>query len=421
MPVTDFERKLEKYAEVIVRVGLNLQPGQRLLIGSSRFGRETPFEAAPLVRHIAAKAYQAGSPLVDVIWGEPLLHVIRLENAGRDTLEVYPDWIAAGNLDHVKNGDALLGIVASDPDLFKGQDPELVGILQKVASEQNQELGILISRWAINWLLVSLPTPAWAAKIFPNVPAQEQQDRLWDSIFKVTRVDQDDPVAAWNDHVQKLSVVTDYLNQKRYSAMKLTAPGTDLTIGLADGHIWFGGATESQNGISFIPNVPTEEVFTMPHRNRVDGVVNATKPLSYGGVLIEDFSVSFENGRAVKVTAANGESTLQKIIETDEGAARLGEIALVPHSSPISQSGLLFYNTLFDENAANHVALGRAYPDTIKGGSGLSADDYATAGGNVSLIHVDFMIGSGEMDVDGIAADGNSEPVMRKGEWAFKV
>jgi aminopeptidase len=293
--------------------------------------------------------------------------------------------------------------------------------LQKVASEKNQELGILISRWAINWLLVSLPTPAWAAKIFPKLPPQEQQDRLWDAIFKVTRVDQDDPVAAWNDHVQKLGAVTEYLNQKRYSAMRLTAPGTDLTIGLADGHIWFGGATESQNGISFIPNVPTEEVFTMPHRNRVDGVVKATKPLSYGGVLIEDFSVTFENGRAVKVTAANGESTLQKIIETDEGAARLGEIALVPHSSPISQSGLLFYNTLFDENAANHVALGRAYPDTMKGGSGLSPDDYATAGGNVSLIHVDFMIGSGDMDVDGIAADGSSEPVMRKGEWAFKV
>ncbi|MEO8606851.1 MAG: aminopeptidase [Chloroflexota bacterium] len=421
MSVPDFQHKLEKYAEVIIKVGLNLQPGQRLLIGSSRFGRETPFEAAPLVREIAAKAYQAGSPLVDVIWGDPQLHVIRLQNAARETLEAYPNWIAEGNLNHVKQGGALLGIVANDPDLFKGQDPDMIGVLQKVASEQNQELGILISRWTTNWLLVSLPTPAWAAKIFPNVPAEEQQDRLWEAIFKICRIDQDDPVAAWNDHVQKLGAVTEYLNQKRYSAMRLTAPGTDVTIGLAEGHIWFGGSTLGQNGVSFIPNVPTEEVFTMPHKDRVNGVVKATKPLNYGGVLIEDFSVTFENGRAVKVNADKGESTLQKMIETDEGAASLGEIALVPHSSPISQSGLLFYNTLFDENAANHVALGRAYPDTMKGGSALSAEDFGAAGGNVSLIHVDFMIGSGKMDVDGINADGSSEPVMRQGEWAFKV
>jgi aminopeptidase len=216
-----------------------------------------------------------------------------------------------------------------------------------------------------------------------------------------------------------LSKASAYLNNKRYTALKLSAPGTDLTIGLPEGHQWFGGANKSANGITFIPNIPTEEVYTMPHKDRVDGVVTATKPLNHGGVLFEDFSLTFENGRAVKVTAKQGESALRKLVETDEGAARLGEIALVPNGSPISQSGLLFYNTLFDENAANHVALGRAYPDTIKGGSGMSPEAFAAAGGNQSLIHVDFMIGSGKMDVDGISADGSSEPVMRQGEWAF--
>jgi aminopeptidase len=421
MSVPDFERNLEKYAQVIVKVGLNLQPGQRLLIGSSRFGRETPFEAAPLVRQVAAKAYQVGARLVDVIWGDPKLHVIRLENAVPSTLEEYPDWIAAGNLDYIKHGDAMLGIVANDPDLFRGQDPEKVSLLQRIAAEQNQELGILISRMASNWLLASIPTPAWAAKIFPNVPTEEQQDRLWEAIFKICRVDQADPVAAWDNHVKMLSAVSAYLNAKRYTALKLTAPGTNLTIGLPDGHVWFGGSTKSGNGITFIPNIPTEEVYTMPHKDRTSGVVTATKPLNHGGVLFEDFSLTFENGRVVKVTAKQGENALRKLTETDEGASRLGEIALVPHGSPISQSGLLFYNTLFDENAANHVALGRAYPDTIKGGSALSPDAFAAAGGNLSLIHVDFMIGSGKMDVDGVGAEGSSEPVMRQGEWAFKV
>jgi aminopeptidase len=217
-----------------------------------------------------------------------------------------------------------------------------------------------------------------------------------------------------------LSRVSAYLNAKSYNALKLTAPGTDLTIGLPDGHTWFGGANKSANGITFIPNIPTEEVYTMPHKNRVDGIVSATKPLNHGGVLFQDFSLTFENGHVVKVSAKQGENALRKLTETDEGAGRLGEIALVPHSSPISQSGLLFYNTLFDENAANHVALGRAYPDTIEGGSSMSPEAFGAAGGNQSLIHVDFMIGSGKMDVDGVKADGSTEAVMRQGEWAFQ-
>jgi aminopeptidase len=421
MPIPNFERSLEKYAEVIVKVGLNIQPGQRLFIGSSRFGRETVFEAAPLVRQIAAKAYHAGARLVDVVWGDPQMQIIRLQNASRDSLEEYPMWLVDAYLGYLKRGDALLSIVAGDPDLFRDQDPERVALLQRVASEKNQEVGVLISRLATNWLLASFPNPAWAAKIFPNLPPTQAQDRLWETIFKVCRIDRDDPVAAWQEHDQMLAKVAAYLNARHYSALKLTAPGTDLKIGLVAGHIWKGGSTVSENGITFIPNLPTEEVFTMPHKDQTEGVVTATKPLNNGGVLMENFTVTFEKGRAVKVTASQGETALRKLIETDEGAARLGEVALVPHSSPISQSGLLFYNTLFDENASNHIALGRAYPDNLKESAAMSPDAFAAAGGNNSLIHVDFMIGSGEMNVDGLAADGLSEPVMRNGEWAFSL
>jgi aminopeptidase len=232
---------------------------------------------------------------------------------------------------------------------------------------------------------------------------------------------QADPIAAWEDHINQLVARSDYLNHKQYVALKLTAPGTDLTVSLPAGHAWQSGRTTSETGIAFTANIPTEEVFTLPHKDRTEGVVSATMPLSYGGSLMEGFSLTFAEGRVVNVTAAKGEAHLRKLIETDEGAGRLGEVALVPHSSPISQSGLLFYNTLFDENAASHIALGRAGKYNIAGGEEMSEEAFGAAGGNHSLIHVDFMIGSGEMDVDGVTDDGTAEPVMRSGEWAFAL
>jgi aminopeptidase len=254
--------------------------------------------------------------------------------------------------------------------------------------------------------------------VFPALPPPQQLSRLWETIVRLCRLDAPDPLAEWQAHIASLAARADDLNRKQYAALRYTGPGTALTIGLPKGHVWISARSESRNGIAFTANIPTEEVFTLPHKDRVDGVVRSTKPLSYGGQLIENFSLEFANGRAVNVTAERGDAVLRQLVETDAGAARLGEIALVPHNSPISQSGLLFYNTLFDENAASHVALGSAYKFTMAGGEGMDDALFESAGGNRSATHVDFMIGSSELDVDGITADGRSEPLMRGGEWA---
>ncbi len=232
------------------------------------------------------------------------------------------------------------------------------------------------------------------------------------------RLDTPDPLAAWETHLGNLAARSEYLNTKRYAALKYSGPGTDLTLGLPEGHVWVSGRSASRNGIPFTANLPTEEVFTIAHKDRVDGIVRASKPLSYGSTLIDGFSVTFERGRIVHMSADKNSDTLQRLLDTDEGARRLGEVALVPHSSPIAQSGLLYYNTLFDENAASHVALGNAYKFTLKGGNEMSDAEFEQAGGNRSGVHVDFMIGSGELNVDGVLPNGATEPLMRKGEWA---
>jgi aminopeptidase len=279
----------------------------------------------------------------------------------------------------------------------------------------------LLVKNATNWAVVTAPVDGWPEKVFPHLPPDSRKAKFWDTIFEICRVKQADPVSAWQDHVNRLVARSNYLNRKRYAALKLAAPGTDLTVGLPRGHIWRGARMSSQNGIDFTANIPTEEIFTIPHKDKTEGVVTATKPLSYGGSLIEDLSLTFSKGQVVKATARKGEESLHKLLEMDEGASRLGEVALVPHSSPISQSGLLFYNILIDENASNHIALGRAYKFSVEGGEAMSDDEFAAAGGNHSLIHIDFMIGSGEMDVDGLVEDGTAEPIMRGGEWVFEV
>jgi aminopeptidase len=257
----------------------------------------------------------------------------------------------------------------------------------------------------------------WAARVFPQLPREQQVPRLWDAIGALCRLDRPDPVVAWEEHLKALALRRDYLNAKRYAALKYTGPGTELTIGLPEGHLWVSGRSESRSGIAFAPNLPTEEVFTMPHADRVDGTVRSTKPLSYGGTVIENFELTFAGGRVVRVAAERGQAVLQQLVDTDAGAARLGELALVPHGSPVAQSGLLFYNTLFDENAASHVALGSAYKFTMSGGENMDDDAFERAGGNRSAVHVDFMIGSPALDVDGVLPAGTSEPLMRRGEW----
>jgi aminopeptidase len=415
------EPSLQSYAELIVNVALNVRRGQRLLIlGPLTYGGVS-LEAAPLVRHVAEAAYRAGASYVEAIWGDEPLALRRFAAAPRESFDEFSRWLPAALVEHVERGDATLSIYANDPDLLAGQPIELVTAMQRVSSRSLQPFRELVSRNETNWAVVAAASAKWAAKVFPDLPPEQQLARLWETIARLCRLDKADPVAEWQAHIAALAARADFLNGRQYSALRYRGPGTALTIGLPQGHVWISARSESRNGILFTANIPTEEVFTMPHKNRVDGVVRSTKPLSYGGTLIENFSLEFAEGRVVKVTADRGEAVLRQLVETDPGSARLGEIALVPHGSPVAQSGLLFYNTLFDENAASHVALGSAYKFTLSGGEGMSDEAFEQAGGNRSATHVDFMIGSGELDIDGVCADGAVEPLMRAGEWAVRV
>lgn len=414
MKAKEFQQALEKYADVIVKVGLNLREGQRLIVNAG-------ISNYPLVRAITKSAYQAGARVVTVMYNDEEIGHIRLKMSSREALKEFPNWLLQAYMDHAKNGDAYLGITSENPDLLSDVDPEAIAIQRKAAGKKMMKVSEYIMRDAINWCVISYPAEDWAKKVFPGVTAKQAQDKLWEAIFQTCRIDQPDPVAAWQEHIVNLKKRSEYLNKKRYSALHYSAPGTDLTVGLPRGHQWLAAQSHAENGINFTANLPTEEVFTMPHKDKVDGVVSSSRPLVVYGTTVEDFTLTFEKGKVVDVTAKKNAETLRKLIETDEGGARLGEAALVPVSSPISWRGHLFYNTLFDENAASHLALGRAYRFTMKGGAEMSEKDFGKRGGNYSLIHTDFMIGSDQMDIDGILADGTREPVMRKGEWAFEV
>jgi aminopeptidase len=414
----DLERTLALYGDLAVRVALNLQPGQRLLIIGPLANGGASLEAAPLVRRVTESAYKAGAQFVETLWGDEALQLARFNFAPRDSFDQFSSWFPEALSAHVHAGNAVLSIYANDPDLLKGQPPELVGAVQKAVSHAVRPFREHVSKNGANWSVIAAASARWAARVFPGVPADQQLDALWTAIAKLVRLDRPDPVAAWEEHLAALAARRDFLNERRYGALKYRGPGTDLSLGLAPGHLWVSGRSTSLGGIAFAPNLPTEEVFTMPHRDRVDGVVRSTKPLSYGGTLIEDFSMTFEGGRVVAATARQGEAVLRTLLDTDAGSARLGEVALVPQNSPVAQSGLLFYNTLFDENAASHVALGSAYKFTTAGGEEMSDEQFEQAGGNRSATHVDFMIGSGELDIDGVREDGTAEPLMRSGNWA---
>ncbi len=414
----DFEEMLQRYAEAAVRAGLNLQPGQRLMVIGPRTSGGVSPEAAPLVRAIVASAYRAGSPLVEVLWGDEALQLIRFKEAPAESFSQFSAWQPQALIDHIEGGHALLSVYANDPDLFAGLPSDRVTALQQASSRALQPFSEHIGKNSTNWLVVCGAAARWAAKVFPHADPAAATAQLWDAIFRMCRLDGPDAASGWLRHLDALLHRSTYLNEKRYRALQYRGPGTEVTIGLPDGHVWVSGRSVNAKGVRFAPNMPTEEVFTMPHKDQVHGIVKASKPLSYAGVMIEGFSLRFEGGRIVEAKADKGEAVLRSMLESDEGAARLGELALVPHSSPISQSGLLFYNTLFDENAASHLAVGSAYRFTLKDGQAMSDEAFAAAGGNRSIIHVDFMIGNGDLDIDGVLADGTTEPVMRSGEWA---
>jgi aminopeptidase len=415
-----FDEFLKDYARLALRVGINLQKGQRLIIHNAST-RGVPLHAAPLVREITREAYQMGAPYVDVLWNDEELIRTRVQYAPEGSFNLFSDWQHDALMDVINGGGAMLTIRSNNPDLLSGLDSERVGTMQKAYLEKYAPVSLAVTNNRLNWLVIAASGPAWAARVFPDLAPDQAQAKLWEAIFQIIRLDQPDPVAAWEEHVRNLIGRSNYLMGRNFTTLKYRGPGTDLTIGLPRGHRWISAREKSATGIEFIANMPTEEVFTLPHREQVEGTVAASLPLSYGGTLIEDFSLTFEKGRVVKVSARKGEAILQKLIETDEGSHRLGEVALVPVSSPIARRGHLFYDTLIDENAASHLAVGRAYRINLGDSSGLTDEQFMQRGGNVSLAHVDFMIGSQALDIDGIREDGSAEPVMRSGDWAFDI
>ncbi len=410
----DFQTKLENYAELVLRLGVNLQQNQTLMINA-------PTEALEFVRVVAKKAYGLGAKDIHINWADEVLTRLKYEHAPLETLTTVPQWQIDRQNYFAEDGAAVLSIKQSNPDMLKGIDPGRISAANKASGEAFKNFRNYTMNDRITWCVASVPGEAWARKVFPDATSGEEAiEKLWEQIFTITRADQEDPIAVWNDHNQTLAKVRDFMNKKNFKKLIYKAPGTDLELELPEGHIWKGGSTPTEGGVPFNANIPTEEVFTMPNKYGVNGTVRNTKPLNYGGNVIDNFSLTFKDGQVVDFQAEEGYESLKHLLETDEGSSRLGEVALVPHESPISQSGLIFYNTLYDENASCHLALGKAYPTSIKGGSKMNDDELDQNGVNNSLAHVDFMMGSAELDIDGVTQDGKVEPVFRNGTWAME-
>ncbi|WP_342574144.1 aminopeptidase [Solibacillus sp. FSL K6-1781] len=407
-----FEAKLTKYAELAVKIGVNIQPNQYLYIAAS-------IESAPFVQVVTKIAYEIGAKQVFVDYTDDQITRTRYELAPADSFDFFPPWKVQEREWLAEEGAAFMSIVSQSPDLLSGIDSKRIASFQKASGTALNKYRQYVQSDKISWTVIAAPSKQWARKVFPDLPEEKQVEALWDAIFKATRADLDNPVEAWAQHNDNLHEKVDYLNNKNYAKLHYTAPGTDLTIELPKRHLWCGAGSINEKGEEFMANMPTEEVFTVPHKDGVNGYVSSTKPLSYGGNIIDNFKLTFENGRIIQVEAAQGEEVLKNLVATDEGSHYLGEVALVPFHSPISQSNILFYNTLFDENASNHLAIGSAYAFCIEGGKSMSSDELKAHGLNESITHVDFMIGSELMNIDGVTADGQSEPVFRNGNWAF--
>jgi aminopeptidase len=407
----NFTKQLEKYAELVIKVGVNLQPGQVLMV-------EAPLETVEFTRFVVRKAYEAGAKYVQVNWDDEQVTRIRYESAPDESFKYYPEWTAKMMEQLAEGNGALLNIKVPDPELYKGIDPQKVTSASRAASVARQTFQRYVRNSTFSWCLVKAPTRAWADKVFADLPAEERVEAMWETVFRMNRVDRDDPVGAWQEHLETLLRKREVLNGKQYRRLHFRAPGTDLSVELPQGHLWLGGGKANEAGTVFVANMPTEEVFTMPHRTGVNGTVTSTMPLNLNGRLVDKFSLTFQDGRVVRYQAEVGEEHLASLLDTDEGAKYLGEVALVPYDSPISNLKRIFYNTGIDENASCHLALGSAYPTNIANGTKLSKEELLARGANVSMAHTDFMIGSAELEIDGELPDGTVEAVFRKGNWA---
>ncbi|MBU3072154.1 aminopeptidase [Clostridium estertheticum] len=404
---------LEKYALLLVKTGINIQKDQTLVINS-------PIECAAFTRIVSKIAYIEGAREVVVTWRDELSTKIKFMFAPEEIFSEYPDWQRDFYVSSARKGAAFLSISASDPELMKDVNPERLSKSNKAASTAIKEYRDRMMSNKNVWCVASIPTQAWANKVFPKVSEDEAMEKLWNAIFKTVRVDALDPVASWETHKSNLKKSMDYLNLNNFKYLQYkNSLGTDLKIELPENHLWLGGSDYTPGGVEFIANMPTEEVFTLPKKTGVNGIVVSSKPLNYNGNLIENFSLTFEKGKVVDFKAETGYDILKSIIETDEGSCYLGEVALVPYDSPISNSNILFYNTLFDENASCHLALGKAYPVCIKNGENLSNEELSKLEVNDSFVHEDFMVGTEDLQIIGITADGKEVSVFEKGNFAF--
>lgn len=404
---------LEKYARLVVKSGVNIQKGQTLVVAS-------PIECASFTRLIAQQAYEAGARDVVISWKDEITSKIRFLQAPDEIFDEFPNWQKEFYLSYVREGAAFVSISASDPELLKDVDPGRIMRSQKASNTALEEYRERLMSNRNQWCVVSVPTPAWAKKVFTGLPEAEAVEALWSSIAKAVRVDTEDPVAAWEAHKTHLKKSLEFLNTAKFRSLRYrNSLGTDVTVELPADHLWLGGSEFTPGGLEFIANMPTEEVFTLPAKNGVNGTIVSSKPLNYNGNLIDGFSFTLKEGRIVDCKAKTGEEILKKLVETDEGSHYLGEVALVPHASPISESNILFYNTLFDENASCHFAIGKAYPVCIKDGENKNKEELSSLGVNDSLVHVDFMLGTADLSITGLTADGKEVPVFVNGNFSF--
>lgn len=404
---------LKKYADLAVKVGVNIQKGQTLILNS-------PIECAPFARMISEVAFEEGAKDVVINWNDELFSKIRYMKAPEVIFDAVPEWQKEFYISYAREGAAFLSISASDPEVMKDVNPERIARFQKSRRSALKEYSDRLMSNKNAWSIVSIPTEAWSKKVFPNASTEEAIEKMWDAIFRIVRVDKEDPVAAWEEHKNTLEKNMKILNDYNFKYLHYkNSIGTDLTIELPKGHMWLGGADKTQDGVEFIANMPTEEVFTLPLKTGVNGTVVSSKPLNCNGNLVENFSITFKDGKIIDFKAEKGYDSLKSLIETDEGSHYLGEVALVPYDSPISNSNIVFYNTLYDENASCHLAIGKAYPVCLKNSDTMSEDDLENAGVNNSLVHDDFMIGTSDLEITGVTYDNREIPVFRNGNWAF--
>lgn len=407
-----YKANLEKYADLAVKIGVGVKKDQTVIV-------KAPINTVDLAREITKKCYAVGAKDVIVEYSDEEIAHQKLLNSKDDVIKDFPKWRVDGLMNYIKEGAAVINIVSTNPDLLSDIKPDRLALQNKVASEAYKEYKKHVLGGKTCWTIIAYPNESWASKVFPDLSPEAAIEKLWDNIFKATRINTEDPVKAWENHVNNINEKLEFLNKKSFAKLVYTAPGTNLEVELPEGHIWIGGGQTSTEGDYFLPNIPTEEVFTLPKKTGVNGTLQSTKPLNYRSTLIENFQLTFKKGKIVDFTAESGYETLKNIIETDEGSHFLGEVALVPHDSPISKTDIIFYNTLYDENASCHFAIGSAYILCMENGPGLTKEDKEKIGVNDSLTHVDFMVGSSKMDIVGITKSGKEVQIFKGGNWAF--